>query len=90
VLTRGALLASADASAANLGWQDDECWLLAMPLARVGGPSMAEYLAERLAPHKQPRRIGVVASLPLSAAGKLDRAALEALTPILRVLPRRR
>ncbi|MDO9071721.1 MAG: AMP-binding protein [Rubrivivax sp.] len=40
VLTRSALLASAQASAANLGWQDDDCWLLAMPVARVGGLSI--------------------------------------------------
>jgi len=40
VLTRGALIASAAASAANLGWQDDDCWLLAMPIARVGGLSI--------------------------------------------------
>ncbi len=40
VLTRAALIASAEASAANLGWQDDDCWLLAMPVARVGGLSI--------------------------------------------------
>ncbi len=40
VLTRRALLASAQASAANLGWHDDDCWLLALPLARVGGLSI--------------------------------------------------
>jgi O-succinylbenzoic acid--CoA ligase len=40
VLTRTALLASAQASAANLGWRDDDCWLLAMPVARVGGLSI--------------------------------------------------
>ncbi len=40
VLTRGALLASAAASAANLGWQDDERWLACMPVARVGGLSI--------------------------------------------------
>ncbi|MBA4178000.1 MAG: o-succinylbenzoate--CoA ligase [Leptothrix sp. (in: Bacteria)] len=40
VLTRAALLASAEASAANLGWQADDCWLLAMPAARVGGLSI--------------------------------------------------
>lgn len=40
VLTRTALLASAQASADNLGWHDDDCWLLAMPLARVGGLSI--------------------------------------------------
>ncbi|HSQ72329.1 MAG TPA: AMP-binding protein [Rubrivivax sp.] len=40
VLTRAALLASARSSALNLGWQRDDCWLLAMPVARVGGLSI--------------------------------------------------
>jgi O-succinylbenzoic acid--CoA ligase len=40
VLTRAALLASARASAANLGWDDGDCWLACMPLARVGGLSI--------------------------------------------------
>jgi len=40
VLTGSALLASAAASAANLGWHDDDCWLLAMPIARIGGLSI--------------------------------------------------
>jgi O-succinylbenzoic acid--CoA ligase len=40
VLTRGSLVASAAASAANLGWQDDDCWLLCVPVARIGGLSI--------------------------------------------------
>ena len=40
VLTRSALIASALASAANMGWEPDDCWLLAMPIARVGGLSI--------------------------------------------------
>ncbi len=40
VLTRSALVASAQASAANLGWLDDDCWLLAMPIGRIGGLSI--------------------------------------------------
>jgi len=40
VLTRAALLASAEASAANLHWQIDDAWLLCMPIARVGGLSI--------------------------------------------------
>ena len=40
VLTRSGLLASAAASAANLGWRDDDAWLLCMPVARVGGLSI--------------------------------------------------
>ncbi len=40
VLTRAALIASAQASAANLGWRDDDRWLLAMSMARIGGLSI--------------------------------------------------
>lgn len=39
-LSRRAMVASAVASAANLGWQDDDRWLLALPLAHVGGFSI--------------------------------------------------
>jgi len=50
VLSRSALLASAAASAANLGWHGDDCWLLAMPIARVGGLSiLTRCLAARTA-----------------------------------------
>lgn len=37
VLSRRAFAAAADASAANLGWREDDRWLLCMPLAHVGG-----------------------------------------------------
>jgi O-succinylbenzoic acid--CoA ligase len=39
---------------------------------------LAAHIAVRLAPHKRPRRIVYVASLPHTAAGKPDRAALAA------------
>lgn len=39
-LSRRAFLAAADASADRLGWSDDDRWLLAMPLAHVGGLSI--------------------------------------------------
>jgi O-succinylbenzoic acid--CoA ligase len=39
-LSRRAFLASAAASAANLGWTDGDRWLLSMPLAHVGGLSV--------------------------------------------------
>lgn len=39
-LSRRAFVASAVASAANLGWQDDDRWLLALPVAHVGGLSI--------------------------------------------------
>lgn len=40
VLSRRAFLAAAAASAANLGWRDDDRWRLALPLAHVGGLSI--------------------------------------------------
>jgi O-succinylbenzoic acid--CoA ligase len=40
VLSRRAFVASARAHAANLGWRDDDRWLLTMPPAHVGGLSI--------------------------------------------------
>lgn len=40
VLTQAALAASAQASAAHMGWHDDDRWMLVMPVARVGGLSI--------------------------------------------------
>jgi o-succinylbenzoate---CoA ligase len=40
MLSRRAFLASADASAANLGWRDDDRWLLCLPVCHVGGFSV--------------------------------------------------
>jgi O-succinylbenzoic acid--CoA ligase len=40
MLTRGAFVASAIASARNLGWREDDRWLLCMPLCHVGGLSI--------------------------------------------------
>jgi O-succinylbenzoic acid--CoA ligase len=37
VLSRAALVAAAEASAAHLGWRDDDRWLVALPLAHAGG-----------------------------------------------------
>ncbi|HRI68630.1 MAG TPA: AMP-binding protein [Polyangium sp.] len=40
VLSRGAFVASALASEANLGWRSNDRWLVCMPLAHVGGLSI--------------------------------------------------
>lgn len=40
VLSFGAFLAAAEASAMRLGWREDERWLLCMPIAHVGGLSI--------------------------------------------------
>jgi o-succinylbenzoate---CoA ligase len=39
-LSRGAVQASARASAANLGWHEDDRWLACLPLAHTGGLSI--------------------------------------------------
>lgn len=40
VLSRAALAAAVAASANNLGWADDDRWLLSLPLAHIGGLSI--------------------------------------------------
>ncbi|HKA91866.1 MAG TPA: AMP-binding protein [Haliangiales bacterium] len=40
ILSRAAFIASARASAARLGWRDDDRWLCSLPLAHVGGLSV--------------------------------------------------
>jgi len=86
VLTRTALLASAAASAANLGWLNDDCWLLAMPIARVGGLSIltrclaarravalaSGFDAERLPGSVQRHHITLASLVPTMLAKVLD------------------
>jgi O-succinylbenzoic acid--CoA ligase len=36
-ISRGAVIAAAEAHAARFGWQDDDCWLACLPLAHAGG-----------------------------------------------------
>ena len=55
--------------------------------ARAQG--LIEQLTGRLAPHKRPRRLGFLAELPQTPAGKLDRAALAAQPPPLHTLHHR-
>jgi O-succinylbenzoic acid--CoA ligase len=69
----------------------DETWghVVAAALVVEHPPAdevLLEHLAARLAPYKRPRHIGLVTALPLTPAGKLDRAALPALSAALRPL----
>lgn len=63
ILTHAALEASAAANAANMGWVDDDRWLLCMPLGHVGGLSIVSrcliarkcvVLAESFEPERMP------------------------------------
>jgi acyl-coenzyme A synthetase/AMP-(fatty) acid ligase len=49
---------------------------------------LSAFLDHHLARHKRPRRIVFVPQLPQTSAGKLDRAALHSLVPMLRPLIR--
>jgi O-succinylbenzoic acid--CoA ligase len=80
VLTRAALLASAEASAANLGWLDDDCWLLAMPIARVGGLSI---LTRCLAARKAVALVPGFDAAQLPAQIERRRATLVSLVPAM-------
>ena len=40
IITRDMLLASATASAQNLGWEEGDCWQLCMSVTRIGGLSI--------------------------------------------------
>ena len=86
VLTHTALLASAEASAANMGWERDDCWLLAMPLARVGALSIvtrclaarrsvalaAAFDARALPQWVEQQRVTLVSLVPTMLAQCLD------------------
>jgi O-succinylbenzoic acid--CoA ligase len=75
LLSRRAFLAAARASADNLGWQDDDRWLLCMPLAHVGGLSIVTRCLIA-------RRTVVLAPKPDIAASLVrDRITLASLVP---------
>jgi O-succinylbenzoic acid--CoA ligase len=79
-------------AAAGVFGVPDDTWgqVVAAALVTGGAPiderELAAFLAERLSPHKLPRRICTVPALPQTAAGKLDRAALPSATSSLHPL----
>lgn len=100
VLTRSALVASAQASAENLGWQEDDCWLLAMPVARVGGLSIvtrcliarravalaAAFDAKLLPQQIEEQRITLLSLVPTMLALVLDAHPQWQAPPFLRAI----
>jgi O-succinylbenzoic acid--CoA ligase len=73
--------ASGIAAACVFGVADEE-WGQTVAAALVASPApptdgeLSAFIAGRLAPHKRPRSIAYLRELPLTAAGKLDRAAV--------------
>lgn len=81
-LSRRAVLASAAASAQNLGWEADDAWLLCLPLAHTGGLSIVTrcLLARRTLLLFESGGAGLSARLP-ELARTLERATLVSLVP---------
>jgi O-succinylbenzoic acid--CoA ligase len=100
VLSRRAFAASAAASARNLGWTPDDRWLLAMPLAHVGGLSiLTRSLAARRTVVLEPRfdpaavlaaitreRVTLLSVVPTMLAALLDEDRQGALASLRAVL----
>jgi len=88
VLSRRAFSAAAAASAENLGWRDDDRWLLSLPIAHVGGLSVVtrcllarravvvepspRFDADRLAPLLESRRVTLFSVVPTMLRRLLD------------------
>ena len=87
-----ALEACPGIAAAGVFGVPDPVWgqVVVAALVAAGQPpddrELATQVAARLAAHKRPRRVFYVASLPHTAAGKPDRAALAALAGAPRTL----
>lgn len=79
-LSRRAFLASAAASAENLGWEPDDRWLCALPLAHVAGVSI---LTRCLVARRAIVLTGGFAPERVSAALHRDRATLASFVPTM-------
>jgi o-succinylbenzoate---CoA ligase len=81
-LNRRALLASAHASARNLGWEPDDRWLLCLPLAHAGGLSIVLrcLLARKPLILFEPGAAGLLSQIDALAAA-LQKASLVSLVP---------
>lgn len=82
VLSRGAVVASALASAQNLGWEPNDRWLLCLPLAHTGGLSIVLrcLLARKTALLFEPAAGGLLAQLDALLA-VAQQATLMSLVP---------
>lgn len=83
VLSRRAFSASARASQANLGWRDDDRWLLSLPVAHVGGLSVVTrcLMARRAVVLGPAPGLSARAVEPLIETVERDRVTLLSLVP---------
>jgi len=82
-LSRAAFAAAADASAARLGWRDDDRWLVRIPLAHVGGLSILTrcLLARRCVVLADRTEAGADGTETLMRQIERDRVTLVSLVP---------
>jgi O-succinylbenzoic acid--CoA ligase len=82
LLSRGAFIASARASAANLGWHAEDRWLLCLPLAHIGGLSVVtRCLLARRPIVLVSRDVGISSGQRLAAAVRQGLPTLLSLVP---------
>ena len=72
------VLRSAVMGRAQNGTEEIDAFVERAGDAQIDASVLADYLASRLAPYKQPSRILFVASMPMSAGGKILKSALGA------------
>jgi O-succinylbenzoic acid--CoA ligase len=82
-LSRRAFLAAAAASAAHLGWQSDDRWLLCLPLAHIGGLSVLT----RCLLARRPVVLGEPARASESPDQRLARAIVDGRPRLLSLVP---
>ncbi len=58
-----------------------QAWVVLRPAAATSPEALRAFVRERLAPHKVPREVRIVAGLPRTGSGKIDRSALRRLAP---------
>lgn len=85
LLGRAAFVASARASETNLGWRDEDRWLLCMPLAHVGGLSIVTrcLLARRAVVLATPGPSGRFDPAAILEVTERDRITLLSLVPTM-------
>jgi o-succinylbenzoate---CoA ligase len=84
VLSRRAFVASARASAENLGWREDDRWLLRLPVAHVGGLSVVtRCLLARRAVVLAPAAGGRADAIALVETLARERVTIASLVPTL-------
>jgi acyl-coenzyme A synthetase/AMP-(fatty) acid ligase len=66
-------------AAARDGLTSGQAWVVLRPASATSADALRQFVREHLAPHKVPREVRIVAELPRTGSGKIDRASLRRL-----------